>query len=105
MLILAVPEEMNEALIRIAFEYKQAKYDNFTVLYHPLEFDWVSFPIEPLSNVDCFHPSLEAHKRLAKYVWNGLLEGTGGKQKMEWEEDGGTMRCLQETDRVGMDGN
>lgn len=78
-------------------------------------------PIEALSRADCFHPSLEAHEKLARGVWNRLTlraeedggegegeeGGIGGRKKgvkgrgMEWEgKDARMVRCLGGEERV-----
>ncbi|KAI8147093.1 hypothetical protein BJV82DRAFT_553010 [Fennellomyces sp. T-0311] len=43
--------------------------DSFAVVYQPLKVDILSFPIEAISDVDCFHPSELAHGWLAKELW------------------------------------
>ncbi|KAI9199456.1 SGNH hydrolase-type esterase domain-containing protein [Polychytrium aggregatum] len=39
------------------------------------------WPIEMLSNVDCFHPSVAAHELMAATVWNNLYRNFASKQR------------------------
>jgi phospholipase B1 len=50
---------------------------------------------------DCFHPSLAAHQRLARGVWNRLTRSREEKEKaIDWDGDGVRVRCLQDGDRI-----
>jgi phospholipase B1 len=57
-------------------------------------------PLTALSPADCFHPSLESHKRFAAGVWNRMAT-TQDKRDIEtkWENDV-WIRCVEESDRI-----
>ncbi|KAI9362779.1 hypothetical protein BD770DRAFT_315966 [Pilaira anomala] len=62
----------NTALEGIAEHYKSISDETqstFAVVYQPLLVDIMSFPIEAISNIDCFHPSALAHAWLSKMYW------------------------------------
>ncbi|KAG0185992.1 DnaJ (Hsp40), sub C, member 2 [Apophysomyces sp. BC1034] len=73
----------NEALQDIALHYQtlqQTSNQSFAVAYQPLLVDINSFPIEAISNVDCFHPSVIAHEWFSKELWV-VYKGT------PWEDE------------------
>ncbi|KAI7888762.1 uncharacterized protein EV154DRAFT_544821 [Mucor mucedo] len=62
----------NTALEGIAQHYQNLTADidpSFAVVFQPLLVDIMSFPIEAISNIDCFHPSALAHAWLSKMLW------------------------------------
>jgi hypothetical protein len=64
--------EYNSGLQGIAQHYQDLTADSdpqFAVVFQPLLVDIMSFPIEAISNIDCFHPSALAHKWLSKMLW------------------------------------
>ncbi|KAI8344745.1 hypothetical protein BC941DRAFT_497949, partial [Chlamydoabsidia padenii] len=63
----------NQQLISIASKYKAQPNGTFAVVYRPANINIMSFPIDALSNYDCFHPSLKGHQWMAKIAWNMLF--------------------------------
>lgn len=63
----------NTALEGIAQYYQNMSLNipdsQFAVVFQPLLVDIMSFPIEAISNIDCFHPSALAHAWLSKMLW------------------------------------
>lgn len=71
-----------------------------------------TFPTTTLSPTDCFHPSAQAHERVATGLWNRLvLSGTQKRVPMAWDNEAGfgrrgeegRIRCLAEADRLQFD--
>lgn len=58
----------NEQLITIANKYKAQPNGTFAVVYRPANINIMSFPIDALSNYDCFHPSQKGHQWMAKVI-------------------------------------
>ncbi|ORZ13271.1 hypothetical protein BCR42DRAFT_330935 [Absidia repens] len=56
----------NQQLISIADKYKAQPNGTFAVIYRPANINIMSFPIDALSNYDCFHPSQKGHQWMAK---------------------------------------
>ncbi|KAI8368206.1 uncharacterized protein BYT42DRAFT_503695 [Radiomyces spectabilis] len=56
----------NEKLRAIAEKYKAVDGATFGVVYRPMPINIGSFPIDALSNLDCFHPSQKGHNWVAK---------------------------------------
>ncbi|CAO3607775.1 unnamed protein product [Cunninghamella echinulata] len=69
----ALSAQYNQKLKAIAEKYKPQPNGTFGVVYHPANVDIMSFPIEALSNYDCFHPSVVGHSYMAKIAWNMLF--------------------------------
>lgn len=63
--------------------------------------DLSTWPIEALSNWDCFHPSELAHAYLAKLMWNEVF-GQGMKQeRVVWQDPKDiSLDCIQDGDRI-----
>ena len=94
-------EEYNNRLLKIVSDYQRAHHPTFAVTYMSAEIPFSEYPIEALSSVDCFHPSLDTHRFLAAGMWNRL---TGDKPTREqpftpWTRDL-SFRCLEEGDRI-----
>ncbi|KAI8971232.1 hypothetical protein BDB01DRAFT_811815 [Pilobolus umbonatus] len=68
-----VAGEYDVQMQQLATKYQGRPGGTFAVIHRPLFIDISSFPIEALSNIDCFHPSLAGHKWLAKVLWNRLF--------------------------------
>ncbi|KAI8973654.1 hypothetical protein BDF20DRAFT_837576 [Mycotypha africana] len=69
----ALSDAYNVQLQSIANKYKGTTGGTFAVMYSPAPIDLSSFPIDALSNIDCFHPSLKGHQWFAKTFWNQLF--------------------------------
>ncbi|KAI8888184.1 hypothetical protein K501DRAFT_173727 [Backusella circina FSU 941] len=62
----ALSDGYNAQLKAIAEKYKGTSGGKFGVMYTPAPIDVTSFPIDALSNFDCFHPSIKGHEWIAK---------------------------------------
>ncbi|KAG9077985.1 hypothetical protein FS749_010062 [Ceratobasidium sp. UAMH 11750] len=92
--------QYNTALQKIVADYKKKNYNDFAVIWQPPVVPLGQYPIESLSNLDCFHPSTASHQRIAAGIWNRLtLNATGRAAPMVWETTP-TFRCLQAGDRI-----
>jgi phospholipase B1 len=92
--------QYNERLIKIAKDYQTAQRADFAVLWQPANVPLLSYPVESLSNVDCFHPSLKTHRLVASHIWNKLPGGAAEKEEaLVWSENP-LFRCLQDDDRM-----
>ncbi|KAJ3196900.1 hypothetical protein HK101_007265 [Irineochytrium annulatum] len=64
----------NERLLRIAEDYKRTYDKNFLLIVDPL-FSGVrvsEWPLDSLSDIDCFHPAVSSHEVMAIGAWNNL---------------------------------
>ncbi|KAI8059301.1 hypothetical protein BC940DRAFT_282062 [Gongronella butleri] len=63
--------QFNAKLQSVVNFYQGPMYSNdtFAVVFHPLPVNILSFPIQAISNVDCFHPSALAHAWFSKVLW------------------------------------
>ncbi|KAG8803599.1 hypothetical protein FRC18_007251 [Serendipita sp. 400] len=95
--------QYNERLVKIATEYQKKKYPDFAVLWQPEIVHLGSYPIQALSDVDCFHPSLASHELLATNIWNRLV-GTAEEKAVPvlWSTEP-QVRCLMPDDRIRTD--
>ncbi|GAN07733.1 phospholipase a2 [Mucor ambiguus] len=75
----ALSDAYNQQLQTIADKYKGQPNGTFAVMYSPAPIDISTFPIDALSNVDCFHPSLKGHQWIAKSFWNQLFLKSSAK--------------------------
>ncbi|KAG9005321.1 hypothetical protein FRB94_001612 [Tulasnella sp. JGI-2019a] len=92
--------QYNERLLKIVKRYQKLNDPHFAILWQPANIPLAKFPIEGLSNVDCFHPSTATHERIAAGVWNRLtLDAAGRDVEFGWEQYP-NVRCLEEGDRL-----
>jgi len=65
----------NERARKVASYFQSLKDPEFTVVVQPFGRDTSirDFPINSLSTLDCFHPSLSTHQAMAVNVWNSML--------------------------------
>ncbi|KAI9263353.1 hypothetical protein BDA99DRAFT_438410 [Phascolomyces articulosus] len=56
----------NDGLVNIYNKYKDQESDTFAVRYTPARIDIAGFPLEGMSNMDCFHPGKLVHQWVAK---------------------------------------
>ncbi|KAG8904239.1 hypothetical protein FRB99_002059 [Tulasnella sp. 403] len=90
----------NERLLRIVKKYQELNDPSFAVLWQPAVIPLERYPIEAVSDVDCFHPSTANHQRLAAGIWNRLTLGsTERSMELDWTEDI-WLRCLEADDRL-----
>ncbi|KAG2206529.1 hypothetical protein INT47_008546 [Mucor saturninus] len=92
-----------EQLRLIHQKYKPLRTDTFGVMFSPANIDVSSFPVNGLSNIDCFHPSTLGHEYVAKSLWNTLFVPLESKPKeMRWVHDL-EVYCPSEVDRFQLD--
>jgi len=65
----------NERIRKISVDYQSRNYTDFAVVDHPIGRNTAlaKFPIDFLSTLDCFHPSLVAHQLMGAALWNSIL--------------------------------
>jgi phospholipase B1 len=70
-----VISEYTKRLIKLTEQWQSRKLTDFAVVYQPFSIGLkiTDVPIEYLSNLDCFHPSLLAHQKMAIALWNSLI--------------------------------
>ncbi|KAI7885707.1 hypothetical protein K492DRAFT_105044, partial [Lichtheimia hyalospora FSU 10163] len=56
----------NEQLVAIYEKYKAQESDTFAVTFQPADINIAGFPVDALSNLDCFHPAEKTHELVAK---------------------------------------
>ncbi|KAF1799439.1 hypothetical protein V8B55DRAFT_1579453, partial [Mucor lusitanicus] len=96
----ALSDAYNQQLQTIANKYKGQPNGTFAVMYSPAPIDISSFPIDALSNVDCFHPSLKGHQWIAKAFWNQLfLKSSAKPSTMKFDANLGVY-CPTDADRL-----
>ncbi|KAI8969715.1 hypothetical protein BDB01DRAFT_855575 [Pilobolus umbonatus] len=93
----------NRELQRIYTKFKSLQTDTFGVMYTPANIDISSFPVQGLSNIDCFHPSIEGHQFVGKSVWNTLFSPLSHKRgDINWTSNL-QVYCPVDTDRFNLD--
>ncbi|KAG1447421.1 hypothetical protein G6F56_009267 [Rhizopus delemar] len=90
----------NKQLETIAAKYTGKPGGTFAVMYSPAPIDISSFPIDALSNLDCFHPSKKGHQWIAKAFWNQMFKGKSLKPSVLTFDSDLKIRCLTEDDRL-----
>jgi len=55
-------------------DFAKVKNDSFAIALHTFTRDLniTSFPLEMISNLDCFHPSEKSHSLIATALWNSM---------------------------------
>ncbi|KAG8831135.1 hypothetical protein FRC17_003618 [Serendipita sp. 399] len=96
-------DQYNERLVKIATEYQKKKYPDFAVVWQPEVVHLGTYPIQALSDVDCFHPSLASHELLATSIWNRLVGTAEEKEAPVTWTTAPQVRCLQPGDRIRTD--
>jgi phospholipase B1 len=78
-----VTQQYNARIFKIADYYKNQKYSDFAVVIQPFLYktDASKLPLEFLSTLDCFHPSLFAHEHMAVGLWNNMLTPAAQKKQ------------------------
>ncbi|CAE6491917.1 unnamed protein product [Rhizoctonia solani] len=84
----------------IVADYKAKNYKDFAVIWQPPNLPFKGYPIQAVSSVDCFHPSTDAHTRIAAGLWNRLTLDTAARAAPFTWETTPTFRCLEESDRI-----
>ncbi|EJD41351.1 hypothetical protein AURDEDRAFT_115465, partial [Auricularia subglabra TFB-10046 SS5] len=92
--------QYNTRLQNIVRDYQALADPEFAVTWQPVNAPLSSYPIQALSNIDCFHPSTSGHAVFAAALWNRMtLDQESRAQQVPWE-DSPLIRCLEEDDRV-----
>ncbi|RIA98105.1 hypothetical protein C1645_174973 [Glomus cerebriforme] len=92
--------EYNKAIRNVVDHYASHRSNTFAVVYHGNNIDLLTFPVEGLSNIDCFHPSIISHEFIAKTLWNNLVLPSNKRNgRIEWDDDV-DIRCFGENDRI-----
>lgn len=92
--------QYNARLVKIVKDYQRANYKSFAAVYQPAAIPLSSYPVESLSDVDCFHPAESLHGRTAAALWNRMPLSTADRAEVfAWTEKP-LIRCLQEDDRI-----
>ncbi|KNC96197.1 uncharacterized protein SPPG_08351 [Spizellomyces punctatus DAOM BR117] len=91
----------NARLMKIAADYK-GKYNDFAVVVDPATGGTPvkSFGQDFISNIDCFHPSVNAHQFIAKSVWNNLFLPSNKKATTYDTKRETSIYCPTEADRI-----
>ncbi|CAE6472523.1 unnamed protein product, partial [Rhizoctonia solani] len=72
-------QQYNAVLQNIVADYKTKNYQGFAVIRQPPHLPFKTCPIQAVSSVDCFHPSTDAHVRIAAGLWNrSTLDAVNG---------------------------
>ncbi|EJD43613.1 hypothetical protein AURDEDRAFT_114662 [Auricularia subglabra TFB-10046 SS5] len=100
----SLASQYNERLLKIVQDYQKANYPAFAATWQPGNVPLAKYPIESLSNVDCFHFSEPMHQRLAAGIWNRLpLDAAGRAEEFSWPDEP-AVRCIQPDDRIDTQG-
>lgn len=77
-----ITQMINSKIFDIEANYKAKNYTDFAVVVQPFGSgtNISSLPIEFISTLDCFHPSLVAHQALATALWNSMLTPAASKK-------------------------
>ncbi|KAI9301586.1 hypothetical protein BJ944DRAFT_271274 [Cunninghamella echinulata] len=94
--------QFNTALQKVATQYQGPMYTNntFTVIYHPLPADINSFPIQAISDVDCFHPSELAHAWFSKELWKMMHTPSSQTPQILTFSSDEPIYCIKDEDRL-----
>ncbi|KAI8087473.1 hypothetical protein BDF21DRAFT_486033 [Thamnidium elegans] len=95
-----ISDAYNQKLEAIANKHKGVAGGTFAVMYSPAPIDISSFPVNALSNVDCFHPSLKGHQYIAKAFWNQLFMEKSLKPPVFTFEENLKVYCPTGDDRL-----
>ncbi|XP_065192572.1 phospholipase B1, membrane-associated-like [Sycon ciliatum] len=65
----------NERLEKVVRDFAKNRSDEFVAVLQPAFRDGTAetLPLDFISSLDCFHPSLLAHQTMAKLMWNNML--------------------------------
>ncbi|KAG2233944.1 hypothetical protein INT48_009757 [Thamnidium elegans] len=88
-----------QQLRNIYEKYKPMQTDSFGVMFSPANIDISSFPVNGLSNIDCFHPSTLGHEYVAKSLWNTMFVPLANKPTVMRWSDNLEVYCPTEVDR------
>nr|CAG8449919.1 14479_t:CDS:2 [Entrophospora candida] len=90
----------NKILQNVVADYSKIKRNDFAIVQNRFVFNLTTFPIDGLSNIDCFHPSEKTHIYLSKVLWNSLVAPFKKHEPViSWDGDM-KIRCFGEDDRI-----
>lgn len=98
--ITKLASDYDSQLQLIARKYAAKPNSTFGVIFTPLPANLTSAPVEVLSNIDCFHPSLVGHKWFAKAIWNRFFIRNEFKPSIIQFNDSEKIYCPTENDRI-----
>jgi len=78
----SITQEINARMANIAQSYQAKNYSDFAVIVQPFGRDLAvdTLPLDFISTLDCFHPSLLAHQAMATALWNNMLAPAASKK-------------------------
>jgi len=90
----------NERSRKVAAYFQSLNDPQFTVVTQPFGRDTslATFPIDALSTLDCFHPSLSTHQAMAINLWNNML--TPSSKKLTKIDLNATPMCPTANSRI-----
>jgi len=71
----------------IAQNWQKKHLNDFIVTLQPLFVNMTIPDFSYLSTLDCFHPSLKAHEKLAIAIWNSLISPVSKKRRALYPDD------------------
>ncbi|KAI9268039.1 hypothetical protein BDA99DRAFT_535558 [Phascolomyces articulosus] len=96
----ALADSYNDKLIEIYQSYQGKNNTGFGVTYQPNNINIAGFPLEAMSNADCFHPSLISHQWISKIAWNNLFTPRPYKPSVHNFNKNQEILCPGENDRI-----
>jgi len=75
-----VVQAYDERIVQVAAQYQAINSSSFAVVVQPFTQHLVIPSRAYISDLDCFHPSLLAHQKLAINLWNSMLTPVADKQ-------------------------
>ncbi|KAI9255158.1 hypothetical protein BDA99DRAFT_562429 [Phascolomyces articulosus] len=100
----ALSDSYNDQIMNVYNKYKAQESDQFALRYTPANINVGGFPLEVMSNVDCFHPGKLAHQWVAKVIWNTLFlsQAEFPEGKLEYDANQ-QIYCPTDDDRFRVD--
>ncbi|CAJ0755152.1 17277_t:CDS:2 [Entrophospora sp. SA101] len=90
----------NTILQNIVADYSKLERNDFAIVHNRFDLNLTTFPIDGLSNIDCFHPSKKSHEYISKVLWNSLVTPFKERESViSWDDDI-KIRCFGEDDRI-----
>jgi phospholipase B1 len=102
----ALIQQYNARLDKLAQKYNGFNDPSFAVVSNPTFKNvdigtWPSNPNPPLvSGIDCFHPSVLTHRRMAVMTWNNLFKKRSARTTTVDPNTDPTVYCPATSDRI-----
>lgn len=92
-------QQYNLRLRKLYIEFQAHRSDSFALIVDPLlkNVNVKDWGLGAISRVDCFHPSLSTHEKLATGVWNNLFRPSIMKKGLSMNA---RMKCPYPWDRI-----